>query len=113
MINGFPTIKINQKILNMTPSTNITPFQPTFFLEKHFKDGFEKIAEEKQKRIMDAGIIEFAAKGFIAANINIIAKNAGISIGSMYNYFDSKESLFLTIADYGYGVLESVSFPAP
>jgi len=26
----------------------------------------------------------------------------------MYNYFDSKESLFLTIVDHGYAVLESV-----
>jgi AcrR family transcriptional regulator len=92
----------------MTPTSDTTLLQPTFFLEKHFKDGFEKIAEEKQKRIMDAAIAEFAAKGFIAANINIIAKNAGISIGSMYNYFDSKESLFLTICDHGYGVLENV-----
>jgi len=92
----------------MTPTADNATDAPTFFLEKHFKDGFEKIAEEKQKRIMNAAIAEFAAKGFIAANINIIAKNAGISIGSMYNYFDSKESLFLTIVDHGYGVLESV-----
>ncbi len=92
----------------MTTPADAKTDQTTYFLEKHFKDGFEKIAAEKQKRIMDAAIAEFAAKGFIAANINIIAKNAGISIGSMYNYFESKESLFLTIVDYGYGVLESV-----
>jgi AcrR family transcriptional regulator len=52
--------------------------------------------------------MEFASKGFIAANINTIARNAGISIGSLYNYFDSKESLFLAIVDHGYGVLENV-----
>lgn len=92
----------------MTTPPETAANEPTYYLEKHFKDGFEKIAEEKQKRIMDAAIAEFAAKGFIAANINIIAKNAGISIGSMYNYFDSKESLFLTIVDHGYAVLESV-----
>ena len=91
-----------------TSSEASSASQSAYFLKKHFKDGFEKIAEEKQKRIIDAAITEFAAKGFIAANINIIAKNAGISIGSMYNYFDSKESLFLTICDHGYGVLESV-----
>ena len=92
----------------MTTPAETADTQPTFFLEKHYKDAFEKIAGEKQKRIMDAAIAEFSAKGFIAANINIIAKKAGISIGSMYNYFASKESLFLTICDHGYGVLESV-----
>lgn len=92
----------------MTTPTDTNTSQLAFFMEKHFKDAFEKIPPEKQKRIMDAAIAEFAAKGYIAANINIIAKKAGISIGSMYNYFDSKESLFLTIVDHGYGVLESV-----
>lgn len=90
-----------------SPINTPTPSKP-FFLEKHFKDAFEKISEEKQKRILDAAIKEFAAKGFIAANINTIAKKAGISIGSLYNYFDSKERLFLAIVDHGYGVLESV-----
>jgi TetR/AcrR family transcriptional regulator len=80
----------------------------TFFLEKHYKDAFDKISEDKRRRIIEAAIAEFSDKGFVAANINVIAKNAGISIGSMYNYFDSKESLFLTIVDYGYAVLEGV-----
>ncbi len=47
------------------------------------------------------------ANGFSAANINVMAKNAGISIGSMYNYFESKENLFLAVVDYGYKVLNS------
>ena len=80
----------------------------TFFLEKHYKDAFEKISHDKKKRILDAAITEFAGKGFIAANINVIAKNAGISIGSMYNYIESKEMLFLTVVDHGYKVLEEV-----
>ncbi|MCU0600542.1 MAG: TetR/AcrR family transcriptional regulator [Desulfobacterales bacterium] len=75
--------------------------------EKHCKDAFEKISPEKQKKIMEAAVAEFAGKGFSEANINVIAKNAGISIGSMYNYFESKENLFLTVVDYGYKELES------
>ena len=80
----------------------------TYFIEKHYKDAFDKIGKDKQQRILDAAIAEFSTKGFIAANINVIAKNAGISIGSMYNYFQSKERLFLTIVDHGYAVLEKV-----
>jgi AcrR family transcriptional regulator len=51
---------------------------------------------------------EFAAHGYNATNINTIASNAGISIGSMYNYFESKEALFLTIIQNGVCDLEGV-----
>jgi len=77
-------------------------------MKKHHKETFEKIPEVKQQRILNAAIQEFAAKGFQSANINIIAKNAEISIGSMYNYFESKEDLFLTVIDLGYRILERV-----
>ena len=76
--------------------------------DKHRKDAFEKISPEKQKKILEAAVAEFAGKGFSEANINVIAKNAGISIGSMYNYFESKENLFLAVVDYGYKELETV-----
>jgi AcrR family transcriptional regulator len=75
---------------------------------KHHKAAFEKIADEKKERILDAAAAEFAGKGFTAANINVIASRAGISIGAMYNYFSSKEALFLTIIDRAYGILEKV-----
>ena len=88
--------------------TNLEETPTTYFIEKHYKDAFDRIGKDKQQRILDAAIAEFAALGFIAANINVIAKNAGISIGSMYNYFESKERLFLTIVDHGYAVLEKV-----
>ncbi|MFZ2631931.1 MAG: TetR/AcrR family transcriptional regulator [Desulfosalsimonadaceae bacterium] len=88
--------------------TNLQEAPTTYFIEKHYKDAFDRIGKDKQQRILDAAIAEFAALGFIAANINVIAKNAGISIGSMYNYFESKERLFLTIVDHGYAVLEKV-----
>jgi len=76
--------------------------------ERFYKDTFDKISDEKRDRILDAAITEFSKKGFNAANINVIAKNADISIGSMYNYFASKEDLYLTLIDYGYQLLESV-----
>ncbi len=79
-------------------------------MKKHHKKAFEKIQKEKRDRIRKAAITEFADKGFIAANINVIAKNAGVSIGSMYNYFESKEELLLSVIDYGYTILEEIIF---
>ena len=79
-----------------------------YTVKKHYKETFEKIPKDKRENIRTVAAAEFARHGFKAANINVIAKKAGISIGSMYNYFNSKEDLFLTVIDYGYQVLESV-----
>lgn len=57
---------------------------------------FERIADDKRNRILKAAITEFARCGYDTANTNEIAKNAGISVGSLYKYFTSKEDLFLT-----------------
>lgn len=75
---------------------------------KHNKAAFERIPNEKKERILDAATAEFAGKGFPGANINRIAKKAGISIGAMYNYFGSKDDLFLTIIDRAHSILEKV-----
>ncbi|WP_319407439.1 TetR/AcrR family transcriptional regulator [uncultured Desulfosarcina sp.] len=77
-------------------------------MEKYHKETFSRIPAEKQLRILDTAVAEFAAKGFPGANINVIAKKAGISIGAMYKYFGSKEDLFLTIIERAHGLLEGV-----
>jgi len=73
---------------------------------KYNKDTFDKISDEKKQKIIDAAVDEFAFNGFSSANVNVIAKNAGVSIGSMYNYFSSKEDLFMTLINVGYELLE-------
>lgn len=56
-----------------------------------------KVPPEKLNRILEAAVDEFAEYGYDRANINDIAKNAGVSVGSMYKYFTSKEDLYLTV----------------
>ncbi len=65
------------------------------------KPAFKNIAHEKQERILKVAVEEFAQNGFLGTNINIIAKKADISIGSLYNYFETKDDLFLTVAQKG------------
>lgn len=74
---------------------------------KHHKETFDKISEKKREKVLQAATSEFAKNGYKTANINVIARNAGISIGSMYNYFSSKENLFLTVINEGYKHLEA------
>ena len=76
-------------------------------IEKQYhKDAFDRIDEERKNKILEVGIEEFSSKGYEKANINIIAKNAGISIGLMYKYFSTKEDLFITCIHRGMAILE-------
>lgn len=72
------------------------------------KDTFDNISEEKRARILDIATTEFATQGFNNANINSIAEKAGVSVGSLYKYFDSKENFFLTCVMSGAETLELV-----
>ena len=65
-------------------------------IEKRYKDAFDRASDERKEQILEIGIEEFASKGYEKANINVIAKKAGISIGLMYKYFATKEDLFVT-----------------
>lgn len=55
------------------------------------------ITEAREKQILDAATTVFAAKGFQAATIQDIAREAGIAAGTIYNYFDNKPALLLGI----------------
>jgi AcrR family transcriptional regulator len=57
-------------------------------------DKFEQLSDTKQKSIIDASVNEFADKGFKNASVNKIVEKAGISKGSLFNYFKSKNLLF-------------------
>lgn len=74
--------------------------------KKYYKEAFERIDEERKRLILEKGIEEFSAKGYENANINRIAKEAGISIGLMYKYFATKEDLFITCLKHGMDILE-------
>lgn len=77
-----------------------------FMFEKRYKEAFERASDERKEKILEVGINEFASKGYENANINIIAKNAGISIGLMYKYFSTKEDLFITCIQRGMSILD-------
>ncbi len=64
------------------------------------KPTFLNIPEEKREKILSVAVNEFAYNGFDNANINTIAKKAGVSVGSLYKYFDTKTDLFLTSVNY-------------
>src|SRR3712207_8050843 len=50
--------------------------------------------EARPGEIVDAALAVFAEKGFAATRLEEVAARAGISKGTIYLYFDSKEALF-------------------
>ncbi|MDR1131107.1 MAG: TetR/AcrR family transcriptional regulator [Oscillospiraceae bacterium] len=68
---------------------------------------FQRIPEEKQLRILHSAINEFAEFGYEHANTNRIARAAGISVGSLFKYFDSKEDLFTSTVKFGAAELKN------
>jgi AcrR family transcriptional regulator len=49
---------------------------------------------QTQERILEAALMEFAAKGFAGARVDVIAKRARINKRMLYHYFGDKEGLF-------------------
>lgn len=61
---------------------------------------FFNIEMEKQDRIINAAIKEFAQKGYDKASTNEIVKDAEISKGLIFHYFKNKKQLFLFLFDH-------------
>jgi TetR/AcrR family transcriptional regulator len=66
---------------------------------------FFNLDSEKQDRIINAAIKEFAQKGYDNASTNEIVKEAGISKGLLFHYFQSKKQLFFFLFDYSYNLV--------
>jgi AcrR family transcriptional regulator len=56
-------------------------------------------SEETRTKILDSAIKLFSTRGFNAARVDDICKEAGISKGAFYHHFESKQALFLALLD--------------
>ncbi|WP_338448075.1 TetR/AcrR family transcriptional regulator [Niallia oryzisoli] len=66
---------------------------------------FLNLDSEKQDRIVNAAMKEFAQKGYDLASTNQIVKEAGISKGLLFHYFKNKKQLYLFLFDYCYSMI--------
>ncbi len=68
-----------------------------------FKDStsrlFQSLSPEKREKIFTAAAEEFAEHGYRKASVNSIVKTAGISKGSLFQYFSTKRNLFDGLVD--------------
>lgn len=59
-----------------------------------------ELIDRRRRQIIDAAIELFAAKGFHNATVREIAEKAGLTMGSLYNYVESKEDIVYMVYDY-------------
>jgi AcrR family transcriptional regulator len=61
------------------------------------EEQLERVREESRERILQTALALFARQGYERTPIRAIAREAGISQGLMYNYFEGKEQLLRAI----------------
>lgn len=63
------------------------------------KKQFEEMRVNSKLIIAETALRLFTTEGYHTTSISKIAKEAGVAIGLMYNYYESKEDLLLSIID--------------
>ncbi|MFQ5886708.1 MAG: TetR/AcrR family transcriptional regulator [Anaerolineae bacterium] len=69
----------------------------------------EELVQKRSVQILEAAAQVFAQKGYHAATTKEIAAQAGVSEGTIYNYFQSKEDLLLSVPRL---ISETTALPA-
>jgi AcrR family transcriptional regulator len=62
---------------------------------------FKDMRKASQEKFVQAALELFARYGFEKTSVRMIAQHAGVSLGLIYNYFESKEALLVTIFERG------------
>ncbi len=57
----------------------------------------ERITKARQMQIMDAALSVFSSKGFGESTVADIAEEAGIGVGTIYNYYKDKRDLLISV----------------
>jgi AcrR family transcriptional regulator len=63
------------------------------------EDRKKRITRQRQEQILEAALLVFSRRGFNGATIPEIAHEAGIAVGTIYNYYQSKRDLLVAITN--------------
>jgi len=76
------------------------------------EEQFEKIRQERSQSIVKAALKLFAEDGFANTTVSQIAREANISKGLIYNYFNGKDHLLRAVIQEGFKKMP-LDFEAP
>jgi AcrR family transcriptional regulator len=60
---------------------------------------WDNLDSAKQRRVLDAAMREFGRHGFSAGSLNVVAREAGVAKGSLFQYFTDKLELFAFVCE--------------
>jgi len=69
---------------------------------------FDNLSTEKRSRILRAAGEEFALHGYVNAKMQAIAQAAGVSVGSLYKYFENKQDMYLYVIQNSVAEMEQL-----
>lgn len=60
---------------------------------------WDNLDAQRRDRVLDAAMAEFGRHGYGGGSLNVIAREAGVAKGSLFQYFDDKFDLFAYVAE--------------
>lgn len=88
-MNGCVGYITNQSVINMQT--------PPFLTDTSGAHKRERRKEARPGELLDAALSLFVSKGFSATKVENVAASAGVSKGTLFLYFSSKEDLFKAV----------------
>lgn len=72
----------------------------------------ERERNQRRQEILDAARYVFAEKGFADATLDDVAMRAEFGKGTLYNYFENKEALFVAVLEDSFQTLMAIAHQA-
>jgi AcrR family transcriptional regulator len=60
---------------------------------------WENLEQPRRDRVLHAAMAEFGRRGYSGGSLNVIAREAGVAKGSLFQYFEDKFDLFAHVAE--------------
>lgn len=60
---------------------------------------WQRLDESRRRAITEAAEAEFAAHGFSGGSLNVIARDAGVAKGSLFQYFNDKQDFYVYLSE--------------
>jgi TetR/AcrR family transcriptional regulator len=96
MVHIIDTAK-PKSYINNPPVINFMPAQTLCAIAAKVRAKRERRKEARPGELLDAALALFVEKGFAATRVDEVARRAGVSKGTLFLYFPSKEELFKAV----------------
>jgi AcrR family transcriptional regulator len=60
---------------------------------------WDNLAPARRERVLQAAMEEFGRNGYSGGSLNVVAREAGVAKGSLFQYFHDKSDLFAYVAE--------------